>query len=203
MVGFAGLDRTRGCCIVTPVLTEWASVLVRWLHVIAAIGWIGSSFYFIRLDLSLKRHDGLPAGVKGEASQVHGGGFYHMLKYFVAPPRMPDELTWFKWEAYTTWLSGAALLVLVYYLAADLFLVQNIVVSRCSMCHSTEPVWDGFASAPKGVLLDGREEIVRRARLIETNAVRSPTMPPGNVTEMTDEERQALAAWLAADTPNR
>ena len=397
----------------TPVLTEWASVLVRWLHVIAAIGWIGSSFYFIHLDLSLKPRDGLPAGVKGEAWQVHGGGFYHMLKYLVAPARMPDELTWFKWEAYTTWLSGAALLVLVYYSAADLFLVdktvldlsaqtailvsigsvtlawllyealcrsplgrheaalalvgygflvaftygfthvfsgrgafvqigaligtimvanvfivvipkqkqivdaliagaepkaewgeqgkqrsvhnnyltlpvvflmisnhypllfatrfnwlimaivlatgpiirhffntrhegkpspwwtwavaaaamiavgllsaagpreitssatppkadiktvENIVISRCSMCHGAEPVWDGFATAPKGVLLDARTEIVRRARLIDINAVRSHAMPPGNVTEMTDDERHVLAAWLAAGAPDR
>jgi uncharacterized membrane protein len=396
-----------------PVLTEWASVLVRWLHVIAAIGWIGSSFYFIHLDLSLKRRDGLPAGVKGEAWQVHGGGFYHMLKYMVAPAQMPDELTWFKWEAYTTWLSGATLLVLVYYSAADLFLVdksvldlsapaaiaisvgsvavawliyeamcrsplgrheialaligyvflvaftygfthvfsgrgafvqigalvgtimvanvfvvvipgqqkiiaaliagkepnaewgeqgkqrsvhnnyltlpvvflmisnhypllfatrfnwlivaivlaigpiirhffnsrhagkpspwwtwavaaagviavaflsaagprdvrasevppkadiktvENIVISRCSMCHSAEPVWDGFVTAPKGVLLDARDEIVRRARLIDLNAVRSRAMPPGNVTEMTGEERQVLAAWIAAGAPDR
>jgi uncharacterized membrane protein len=398
---------------VMPVLTEWASVLVRWLHVVAAIGWIGSSFYFIHLDLSLRPRDGLPAGVKGEAWQVHGGGFYHMLKYLVAPARMPDELTWFKWEAYATWLSGATLLVLVYYSTADLFLVdrsvldlsaqsailisvgsvalgwllyeglcrsplgrhevalalvgylflvaftygfthvfsgrgafvqigalvgtimvanvflvvipyqkktiaamvagrepnpdwgeqgkqrsvhnnyltlpvvflmisnhypllfgtrfnwlivaivlaigpvirhffnsrhagkgspwwtwgiaaagmivvgllsaagpsptksgslapkadiqsvENVVISRCSMCHSADPVWDGFATAPKGVLLDARDEIVRRARLIDIYAVRSHAMPPGNVTEMTPEERQILAVWLAAGAPNR
>src|SRR5882757_303613 len=128
MVEPAGLNQTRGCRIVTPVLTEWASVLVRWLHVIAAIGWIGSSFYFIHLDLSLKPRDGLPAGVKGEAWQVHGGGFYHMLKYLVAPARMPDELTWFKWEAYATWLSGFALLVVVYYLGAELYLIDKSVL---------------------------------------------------------------------------
>ena len=399
--------------MVAPVLTEWASVLVRWLHVIAAIGWIGSSFYFIHLDLSLKRRDDLPPGVKGEAWQVHGGGFYHMVKYLLAPARMPDELTWFKWEAYTTWLSGAALLVLVYYLAADLFLVdksvlalsaraailisagsvafgwliyealcrsplgrhdaalalvgyaflvaftygfthvfsgrgafvqvgaligtimvanvfvvvipnqrkivnalivgaepkaewgeqgkqrsvhnnyltlpvvflmisthypllfatrfnwmivaivlaigpvirhffntrhagkgspwwtwgvaaagmiaigvlsaagpralkagasspkadirtvENILVSRCSMCHGVEPVWDGFAHAPKGVLLDSREEILRHAHVIDINAVRSHAMPPGNATDMTAGEREILAAWLAAGAPNR
>src|SRR5215470_11143986 len=122
-------NEAKDMSVVAPVLTEWASVLVRWLHVIAAIGWIGSSFYFIHLDLSLKRRDDLPPGVKGEAWQVHGGGFYHMVKYLLAPARMPDELTWFKWEAYTTWLSGAALLVLVYYLAADLFLVDKSVLA--------------------------------------------------------------------------
>src|SRR5450432_1550468 len=107
------------------VLTEWLSLIFRWLHVVAAIAWIGSSFYFIHLDLSLKPHDGLPEGAHGEAWQVHGGGFYRIMKYLVAPAKMPDELTWFKWEAYTTWLSGFALMVVVYYLDAELFLVDK------------------------------------------------------------------------------
>ena len=93
------------------VLTEWLSVIIRWMHVVAGIAWIGSSFYFIHLDLSLKARSSLPPGVKGDAWQVHGGGFYHMIKYLVAPAQMPDDLTWFKWEAYATWLSGFALLV--------------------------------------------------------------------------------------------
>jgi len=86
---------------------------------------------------------------------------------------------------------------------ADIQSVENVVISRCSMCHSAEPVWDGFATAPKGVLLDAREAIVRRAHLIDIYAVRSLAMPPGNVTEMTPEERQTLAAWLAAGAPSR
>src|SRR5665647_2635487 len=86
------------------ILTEWASLILRWLHVVAAVGWIGSSFYFIHLDLSLKPDRELPDGVYGGAWQVHGGGFYRIMKYLVAPAKMPDELTWFKWEAYTTWL---------------------------------------------------------------------------------------------------
>jgi len=106
---------------------EWLSFLLRWLHVIAAVAWIGSSFYFIHLDLSLRRREGLPHGVTGEAWQVHGGGFYHMQKYGVAPARMPEELTWFKWEAYTTWLSGFALLVVFYYGSAELFLIDRSV----------------------------------------------------------------------------
>ncbi len=110
------------------VLTEWSSLLIRWLHVVAAIAWIGSSFYFIHLDLSLKPRSGLPQGVQGDAWQVHGGGFYHMVKYLIAPARMPDELTWFKWEAYTTWLSGFALLVIVYYLGAELYLIDKSVL---------------------------------------------------------------------------
>ena len=387
------------------VLTEWLSLILRWLHVIAGIGWIGSSFYFIHLDLSLKHRAGLPEGVKGDAWQVHGGGFYHMIKYLVAPARMPDELTWFKWEAYATWLSGFALLVVVYYLGADLYLIdksvldltapmaaavafgtlvlawlfyeglcrsplgkheialalvgyvflvaityafthvfsgrgaftqigaligtimvanvfvivipyqkktvaamiagkepdpvwgelgkqrsvhnnyltlpviflmianhyplmfatrfnwvivaivlaigpairhffnsrhegkgspwwtwgvaaagmlavawlsglgprdagaraskidvkaaENTVLARCSMCHMEGPVWPGVHSPPKGVLLDNPENIRRHAHLIEINAVRSHAMPPGNVTEITGEERRLLAAWIA------
>jgi uncharacterized membrane protein len=393
------------------ILAESASAVLRWLHVIAGIAWIGSSFYFIHLDLSLRPRPGLPPGVKGDEWQVHGGGFYHMMKYLVAPAQMPDSLTWFKWEAYTTWLSGFALLVLVYYLGADLFLidksvldltavqaaviafvslavawlayeglcrsplgnhevalalvgyvflvaltygfihvfsgrgaftqigaligtimvanvfviiipyqkksvaamlagktpdprwgalgkqrsvhnnyltlpvvflmlsnhyplfyatrfnwlivaivlaigpvirhffnsrhegkgspwwtwgvaaagmaavawlsaagprtltigalppapkfadVSNIVMSRCAMCHAAEPVWAGLAAPPKGVLLDTDEHIRLHAPLIAAAAVRSDAMPPGNITEMTPDERLTLASWLAAGAP--
>jgi len=394
------------------VFTEWLSATLRWLHVIAGIAWIGSSFYFIHLDLSLKARENLPAGVKGDAWQVHGGGFYQMIKFMVAPSQMPDELTWFKWEAYTTWLSGFALLVLIYYLNADLFLidksvldmsaptaaliafatlaaawlayeamcrsplgnnevalalvgyvflvaltygfthvfsgrgaftqigaligtimvanvfviiipyqkktvaalmagkepdpvwgalgkqrsvhnnyltlpvvflmlsnhyplmfatqynwlivaivlaigpvirhffnarhegkespwwtwavaaagmmavlwlsgtgagiqmgalpptpkfaaVQDIIISRCSMCHAKEPVWAGFVTAPKGVRLDDADQIKLHAHLIDINAVRSHAMPPGNITEISAEDRQILAAWIAAGAPTK
>ena len=394
------------------VATEWLSLIFRWLHVVAAMGWIGSSFYFIALDLSLKPGQGLPDGVKGEAWQVHGGGFYRIVKYLVAPASMPDELTWFKWEAYATWLSGFALVVIVYYLEADLFLVdksvmdltplqaalfsfgslvlawllyevacrsglarhelpfaiggylflvgltyafthvlsgrgafnqigaiigtimvanvfatiipnqkkivaalimgdtpdprwgawgkerslhnnyltlpvivlmisnhypllfgtrynwaivaivlalgpvirhffnerhagkkspwwvwgvaalgmigilllsaagprdvhrgalpakvdfaavEEIVTSRCSMCHAAEPVWSGIVTAPKAILLDDASHIRRYAALIGRNAVWSSAMPPGNITEMTTEERATIATWLAAGAPN-
>jgi uncharacterized membrane protein len=393
------------------ILAESASAILRWLHVIAGIAWIGSSFYFIHLDLSLRPRPGLPPGVKGDEWQVHGGGFYHMMKYVVAPAQMPDSLTWFKWEAYTTWLSGFALLVLVYYLGADLFLIDKsvldltavqaaviafvslavawlayeglcrsplgnhevalalvgyvflvaltygfthvfsgrgaftqigaligtimvanvfviiipyqkksvaamlagkipdprwgalgkqrsvhnnyltlpvvflmlsnhyplfyatrfnwlivaivlaigpvirhffnsrhegkgspwwtwgvaaagmaavawlsaagprtvtigalpptpkfadvsaIVMSRCAMCHAAEPVWAGLAAPPKGMLLDTDEHIRLHAPLIAAAAVRSDAMPPGNITEMTPDERLTLASWLAAGAP--
>lgn len=396
------------------IISEWASLLLRWLHVVAAIAWIGSSFYFIALDLSLRPKSSLtgnltgdlPHGVQGEAWQVHGGGFYRIMKYLVAPHQMPDELTWFKWEAYTTWLSGFALMVVVYYLEADLFLVdksildltpfqaglfsfcslalawllyetacrtglpqrelpfamggylflvaltyafthvlsgrgafnqigaiigtimvanvfaliipnqkkivasliagqapdpklgkaskersvhnnyltlpvivlmisnhypllyatrfnwiivaiilalgpvirhffnerhagrkspwwvwgvaaagaiailflsaagprdvttsalstpvtlanvEEIVMSRCSMCHAAEPVWAGIVTAPKEILLDAPEHIHRNIRLIGRFAAWSSAMPPGNVTEMTGEERAILAAYI-------
>src|SRR6202162_654457 len=123
----------QGVPHVEVILAESASAILRWLHVIAGIAWIGSSFYFIHLDLSLRPPPGLPNGVKGDEWQVHGGGFYHMMKYLVAPAQMPDSLTWFKWEAYTTWLSGFALLVLVYYLGADLFLIDKSVLDLTAM----------------------------------------------------------------------
>ncbi|MBM3559505.1 MAG: urate hydroxylase PuuD, partial [Alphaproteobacteria bacterium] len=110
------------------VVTEWLTAGVRWRHVIAGIAWIGTSFYFIHLDLSLRRRDGLPDGVQGEADQVHGGDFYHMAKYLVVPSHLPADLTWFKWEAYITWLSGTALLVLVYYVGAELYLIDRSVL---------------------------------------------------------------------------
>jgi uncharacterized membrane protein len=106
------------------VLWEWVEIAVRWLHVITAVAWIGSSFYFIALDLGLHRDRNLASGADGEEWQVHGGGFYHVQKYLVAPAAMPDHLVWFKWESYSTWASGFALLVLVYYLGAELYLID-------------------------------------------------------------------------------
>ncbi|MGB4910277.1 MAG: urate hydroxylase PuuD [Tabrizicola sp.] len=110
------------------VLWEWVEIAARWLHVITAIAWIGSSFYFIALDLGLHRDRNLASGADGEEWQVHGGGFYHIQKYLVAPSQMPDHLVWFKWESYATWLSGFAMLVLVYYLGAELFLIDPQVM---------------------------------------------------------------------------
>ena len=111
-----------------PVLWEWLSFAVRWLHVITAIAWIGSSFYFIALDLGLVQRPGLPEGAYGEEWQVHGGGFYHVQKYLVAPERLPEHLTWFKWESYVTWLSGFAMLCVVYYAGAELYLIDTTVL---------------------------------------------------------------------------
>ncbi|MGV6849289.1 MAG: urate hydroxylase PuuD [Marinibacterium sp.] len=117
-----------------PFLWDWLSFGVRWVHVITAIAWIGSSFYFIALDLGLNRDIQGPAD--GEEWQVHGGGFYHIQKYLVAPERMPDHLTWFKWESYSTWLSGATLLMIIYWAGAELFLIDQ--------SKSDLPVWAGI-----------------------------------------------------------
>ena len=101
-----------------PYLRDVLDVLLRMLHVVAGIAWIGASFYFVRLDLALrapKRREDTEAGVAGEFWGVHGGGLYQSRKYRLAPDEMPEPLHWFKWEAYTTWLSGFALLVVLYY----------------------------------------------------------------------------------------
>ena len=110
------------------IFWDWLSFAARWLHVVTAIAWIGSSFYFIALDLGLVKREGMPEGASGEEWQVHGGGFYHIQKYMVAPARMPEHLTWFKWESYATWMSGFALLAIVYYAGADLFLIDRNVL---------------------------------------------------------------------------
>ena len=120
------------------IFWEWLSFGVRWLHVITGIAWIGSSFYFVALDLGLRQRPGLPAGAHGEEWQVHGGGFYHVQKYLVAPAEMPEHLTWFKWESYATWLSGFALLCVVYYAGAEFFLIDRNVLD---------------VSAPVGILI--------------------------------------------------
>lgn len=106
------------------VFTDWAAFAVRWLHVITAMAWIGASFYFIALDLMLRPAEGMPEGASGEEWEVHGGGFYHTTKYMVAPDRLPEHLTWHKWQSYWTWLSGMALLMLVYWGGAEMFMID-------------------------------------------------------------------------------
>ncbi|WIY23447.1 urate hydroxylase PuuD [Parasedimentitalea psychrophila] len=119
------------------MMWDWLGFALRWLHVITAIAWIGSSFYFIALDLGLRKAADLPAGAHGEEWQVHGGGFYHVRKYLVAPSEMPEHLTWFKWESYSTWLSGAALLMVVYWAGGELFLIDQ---SKADLM-----LWQGIA----------------------------------------------------------
>ena len=111
--------------MIAIILTEWLEFAVRWFHIITAIAWIGSSFYFIALDLGLKKNKSLPDGVIGEEWQVHGGGFYNIQKYSIAPPNLPKDLIWFKWESYSTWLSGFFLLAIVYYGGADIYLIDR------------------------------------------------------------------------------
>ena len=111
-------------------LLDWLNLLVRWLHVIAGVAWIGASFYFIWLDnhLETPRDPADDAkGVGGEVWSVHGGGFYHAQKYKLAPAQLPERLHWFKWEAYTTWLSGMFLTALLYWYGAEVYLIDRSV----------------------------------------------------------------------------
>lgn len=106
------------------VVWDWIAFSVRWLHVVTAMAWIGASFFFIALDLGLKKAPNMPVGAHGEEWQVHGGGFYHIQKYMVAPQNMPEHLIWHKWQSYITWVSGAALLMIVYWVGGELFLLD-------------------------------------------------------------------------------
>ena len=140
------------------IIWEWIAFAVRWTHVITAIAWIGSSFYFIALDLGLRKPL-VPTLADGEEWQVHGGGFYHIQKYLVAPENMPDHLVWFKWESYSTWLSGAALLMIVYWAGAKLFLIdpekadlavwQGILISAASLSIGWL-IYDRLCKSPLG-----------------------------------------------------
>jgi uncharacterized membrane protein len=138
-------------------LAEWLNLAIRWLHLTAGIAWIGSSFYFVWLDNHLTK----PAegDASGELWSVHGGGFYHNQKYQVAPSRMPDHLHWFKWEAYFTWISGFSLLVLIYYVGAQSFLIdpakaplspgQGIAIGLAALALGWL-VYDGLCRSPVG-----------------------------------------------------
>src|SRR5262249_37150485 len=106
---------------------EWINLLLRWAHLIVGIGWIGTSFYFMALDYSLDRVGARP-GVLGTAWQVHGGGFYRVEKFVVAPPALPPHLHWFTWEAYLTWATGMGLMVVQYYVHARAYLIDPAVL---------------------------------------------------------------------------
>jgi uncharacterized membrane protein len=152
----------------TAYLLDWCALLVRWLHVVAGIAWIGASFYFVWLDNHLEppaTGPGADPGVAGELWAVHGGGFYRSQKYRIAPPVLPPTLHWFYWEAYTTWLSGFTLLCLLYLWRAEAYLIDPAVAPL------TKPAAIAIAL---GVLLGGwliydglcRSPLGRNARLL-------------------------------------
>ncbi len=124
----------------TAVILDWLNAVLRWAHIMAAIAWIGTSFFFIWLEASLRRREGQAPGIAGESWMVHGGGFFLAEKYEVAPERLPEELHWFKYEAYFTWITGFLLLVIIYYLGADAFLIDRAKVPL-------DPVWASVLSA--------------------------------------------------------
>jgi len=138
---------------------DWANLLIRWGHMIAGIGWIGTSFYFIALDLSLKKREQMKEGVMGTTWEVHGGGFYHVEKFTVAPKELPGDLVWFKWEAYLTWLTGFLLLIVQFYLDAGAWMIdpdvmalepwQAVGISIASLAVGWF-VYDGLCRSPIG-----------------------------------------------------
>jgi uncharacterized membrane protein len=140
-------------------LSDWLNLLIRWAHLIVGIGWIGTSFYFMALDYSLNQAERKSPGVFGTAWQVHGGGFYHVEKFTVAPPHLPEHLHWFKWEAYLTWATGLALLVVQYYLHARAYLIdasvldlapwQAIAISLASLAAGWA-IYDGICRSKLG-----------------------------------------------------
>jgi uncharacterized membrane protein len=113
--------------LIDPYWEDWLELGLRWLHVVAGIVWIGTSFYFVALDNHLGRPRVPEEDVAGESWEIHGGGFYRMSKYRVAPDELPEPLHWFKWEAYTTWLSGFGLLAVLYYANAETYLIDKSV----------------------------------------------------------------------------
>ncbi|NIY93776.1 urate hydroxylase PuuD [Vibrio diazotrophicus] len=118
-----------------PQLYEWIALFIKWFHVICGIAWIGASFYFTWLDNSLEtppkwKQD---KGIKGDLWAIHGGGFYEVAKYQVGPEKMPEKLHWFKWEAYSTWLTGTALLIWMYYFNAQAYLIDPRVMELTTL----------------------------------------------------------------------
>jgi uncharacterized membrane protein len=206
---------------------EGIELALRWLHVIAGIAWIGSSFYFIHLDASLEKRPGLPEGVAGEAWQVHGGGFYRMQKYVIAPPELPEKLTWFKWEAYTTWLSGFALLLALYYAKPELYLIDpavrplepwRAVVVGASSILLGYLVYEILCRSPLG-RDDRRLAIVGvallvlfafatsrifsgRGTMIQVGALLGTCMVASVAHVIIPNQRKAVAALLAGRTPD-
>ncbi len=111
-----------------PFILDWLNLLIRWAHMIVGIGWIGASFYFVALDFSLKQRKKMKDGVLGTAWEVHGGGFYHTEKFTVAPDDLPDDLIWYKWEAYLTWFTGIALMIVQFYWNAELYMIDRNIL---------------------------------------------------------------------------
>ena len=209
------------------ILIDWSELLIRWLHVVAGIGWIGSSFYFVHLDLSLKQRPGLPDRASGDAWQVHGGGFYHMVKYLVAPAQMPDELTWFKWEAYATWFSGMALLAVLYYLGAELYLIdthvlnlsawQAVAISLAGLVAGWA-IYDGLCRLPLGrddrtllgvgfVFLVGAAFVFTRlfsprGAFMEIGALIGTMMVANVLMVIIPGQRKVVKSLLAGETPD-
>ena len=211
----------------TAFAADWINLLVRWAHLVAGIAWIGTSFYFIALDLSLRRREDAPPGVTGEAWEVHGGGFYRVEKYAVAPPSLPEHLIWFRWEAYLTWLTGFALLVVQFYLDAEAWLIdpgvmplsswQAITISVASLAAGWV-VYDGLCRSPLGRNTSALTAVVfvlvvaaawgytevfsGRSALVHAGALIGTLMAFNVFAVIIPNQKKVTAALLAGETPD-
>jgi uncharacterized membrane protein len=209
-----------------PYFLEWGSMLLRWLHVTTAIAWIGSSFMFMHLDASLRKEKNMPPGVYGIAWEVHGGGFYQMSKYTLAPAVMPDHLTWHKWQSYWTWISGFSLLCWVYYGQSSLFLIDPAVLALspwqaalagvCALALGWL-VYDQLCKSPIAksdtlLALVGFGYVVLtsyiftllfsgRGALIHTGALMATIMTANVFFVIMPNQRKSVAALVAGKTP--
>jgi uncharacterized membrane protein len=210
-----------------PILHEWGGFLIRWTHVVTAIAWIGASFYFMHLDASLRTIAAIPAGKGGEAWEVHGGGFYQVRKYLVAPDRMPEHLIWHKWQSYSTWLSGFSLLCWVYYGQADLYLIDPAVRAITPLTGAMIGlgalalgwlIYDGLNRSPlanrppvlmAAVFLTvvafayGFQQVFSgRAAMLHTGAVIATWMTGNVFFVIMPNQRKAIAELVAGRVPN-
>lgn len=208
-------------------IMPWVELAIRWAHVLAGISWIGTSFYFIWLDNSLRPPPEPKPGVGGELWAVHGGGFYHKQKYVVAPPELPEHLHWFKWEAYFTWISGFALLAVIYYLGAEMFLIDRAKMELAppaaiglslAFLIGGWIVYDGLCRSPlgkrgdvfalvwAGVLIGAAYALGRifsdRAAFIQVGAIIGTVMAANVFMLIIPNQRKATAAMLAGQAPD-
>ncbi len=205
----------------------WIELALRWAHVLAGISWIGTSFYFVWLDNSLRQPPEPKPGVAGELWAVHGGGFYHKQKYIVAPPTLPEQLHWFKWEAYFTWISGFLLMSVVYYLGAELFLIDRAKLALTSVeaialslafLAGGWIVYDGLCRSPLGkrgdvfalvwaaALIAAAYALGRifndRAAFMQVGAMIGTVMAANVFMVIIPNQRKATAAMLAGQAPD-
>ena len=211
----------------TAFTVDWLNLLLRWSHLVAGIAWIGTSFYFVALDLSLRRTGDTPEGVTGTAWEVHGGGFYRVEKYAVAPPALPEQLTWFRWEAYLTWVTGFALLVVQFYLDAPTWLVDPEVMpldTWQAVAISVGSLAAGWAAytvlcrsrvGANAVALAGAALVLfvaatwgytqvfsARAALVHSGALMGTIMAFNVFMVIIPNQKKAVAALLAGETPD-
>ena len=208
-------------------IIPWLNLAVRWLHFITGIAWIGSSFYFVWLDNHLEEPREKKKGMSGELWSVHGGGFYHKQKYAVAPEQMPEKLHWFKWEAYFTWMSGFALLAIIYYLGADICLIdrskmdlsqmQAIGISLAFLAGGWL-FYDGLCRSPIGgnnklmgivwfAALTGAAYVLThifsdRAAFIHVGAIVGTAMAANVFMVIIPNQKKVVAALTAGETPD-